>query len=143
MLNFKGIPYRTVWVEYPDIEATCKKIGALPTGVKLNGSPLYTLPVIHDPHTGATISDSALIAEYLYRAYPAKSTLIPAGTQTLQAAFRDVSVAKLTPLWQLALPKMTLILGPRSEEYYRRTKLPISGMTMEEMYPCGEKKNVG
>ncbi|KAJ7192476.1 hypothetical protein B0H12DRAFT_1082684 [Mycena haematopus] len=30
-LNFKRIPYRTVWVEYPEIEARCKEIGAAPT----------------------------------------------------------------------------------------------------------------
>ncbi|KAJ8699426.1 hypothetical protein PTI98_002541 [Pleurotus ostreatus] len=42
-LNIKGIPYQTVWVEYPDIEAVCKKIGASPTGEE---APHYTLPVI-------------------------------------------------------------------------------------------------
>ena len=31
-LNIKNIPYKTVWVEFPDIENLCKKIGAEATG---------------------------------------------------------------------------------------------------------------
>ncbi|KZP02399.1 hypothetical protein FIBSPDRAFT_808778, partial [Athelia psychrophila] len=40
-LNIKGLPYRTVWVEYPDIEQLCKKIGAAKTN---SAAAPYTLP---------------------------------------------------------------------------------------------------
>ena len=31
-LNIKGIPYKTVWVEYPDIEGVLKKLGGGSSG---------------------------------------------------------------------------------------------------------------
>ncbi|KAL0961286.1 hypothetical protein HGRIS_006246 [Hohenbuehelia grisea] len=40
-LNYKGLPFKTVYVEFPDIEKVCKKIGAAPTSLKPNGDPLY------------------------------------------------------------------------------------------------------
>ena len=50
-MNIKGLPYRTVWVEYPDIVAVLEKIGAPPAGKAPDGSPKYTLPAIYDPNT--------------------------------------------------------------------------------------------
>ncbi|KAJ7483558.1 hypothetical protein FB451DRAFT_1234964 [Mycena latifolia] len=50
-LNFKGIPYKTSWVEYPDIEPLSREVGAAPTRNKPDGRPHYTLPMIHDPST--------------------------------------------------------------------------------------------
>ncbi|TBU52346.1 hypothetical protein BD310DRAFT_998700 [Dichomitus squalens] len=55
-LDIKGIPYKTVWVESPDIEPLCKKIGATAAEERRDGTPLYTLPFIHDPNTGAIVS---------------------------------------------------------------------------------------
>ncbi|GAW07249.1 AChain Crystal Structure Of Glutathione Transferase Gstfua3 From Phanerochaete Chrysosporium [Lentinula edodes] len=87
-LNYKGLSYRTEWIEYPDIEALCIKIGAAPTDVKADGiTPDYTLPVIYDPSTDKTISDSFAIALYLDTAYPDTPKLFPPGTQALQEAF--------------------------------------------------------
>jgi hypothetical protein len=51
-LNYKGIPYKTVWLEYEEIEPFSKRLGALPTSNKPDGRPHYTLPMIHDPATG-------------------------------------------------------------------------------------------
>ncbi|EEB92162.1 hypothetical protein MPER_09371 [Moniliophthora perniciosa FA553] len=90
-LGYKGIPFERIWVEMPDIENTCKSIGASPTDKKPDGSPWYTLPVIHDPNTGETISDSFVIMEYLEKTYPSspEKALIPPGTTALQKAFID------------------------------------------------------
>ena len=68
VLNIKRIPYKTVWVEYPDIKPLCLKIGASPAESLPDGSPLYTLPVIYDPNTQTPVSDSAAIARYLDKA---------------------------------------------------------------------------
>ncbi|KAI0682851.1 hypothetical protein BC835DRAFT_807562, partial [Cytidiella melzeri] len=54
-LNYKGIPYRTEWVEYPDIEPLCKKIGGSATAKKEDGRDHYTLPMIYDPSTGEVV----------------------------------------------------------------------------------------
>ena len=89
-LNIKGIPYRTVWVEYPDIKPLCLKIGAAATEKLPDGSPLYTLPVIFDPNTSKAIADSAAIARYLDVTYPTHvPRLIPEDMDALHAAFQD------------------------------------------------------
>jgi len=104
-LNFKGIPHKTIWIEYPDIEPTMRSIGASPTSTKANGKPHYTLPVIVDPSRpspsgGPTVvSESFLIAEYLDEAYPDTRPLFPAGTKALQKLFTDsFTTTMFTPL---------------------------------------------
>jgi len=36
-LNYKRLPYKTVWVEFHEIEPVAKKVGAKPTTAKPNG----------------------------------------------------------------------------------------------------------
>jgi len=36
-LNYKRLPYKTVWVEFHEIEPVAKKVGAKPTRLKPNG----------------------------------------------------------------------------------------------------------
>jgi glutathione S-transferase len=81
VLNYKHIPYRTVWVEYPDIEHLCKAIGAAPT------SGGYTLPVLRDPNTGTVVSDSWAIAKHLDAHFLDRVVIAP-GTDGLQHAFQ-------------------------------------------------------
>ncbi|KAF8498463.1 hypothetical protein BU17DRAFT_72308 [Hysterangium stoloniferum] len=84
VLNYKGITFETVWVEYPDIEPTMRKIGAAPTGSKLDGTPYYTVPA-----ENRRLCDSWTIAIYLDEKYPTEPTLFPAGTHALQALFQE------------------------------------------------------
>ncbi|KAJ7574088.1 hypothetical protein C8J56DRAFT_757479, partial [Mycena floridula] len=84
-LNFKGLQYKTQWVEYCDIEQVSKALGAKPTDIKAR-KPLYTLPMIYDDSTGAMVTDSIAIAEYLDITYPEKSLLMPAGAYNLHMA---------------------------------------------------------
>ncbi|KAK0489657.1 hypothetical protein EDD18DRAFT_1418567 [Armillaria luteobubalina] len=89
-LNIKNLPYQTVYVEIPDVEAFAKEIGAAPTGMWPDGSPKYTIPIIQDHSTGTVISDSPAIAAYLDKTYPSCGpVLIPPGTMVLQLAFAD------------------------------------------------------
>ncbi|KAF8824223.1 hypothetical protein HHX47_DHR8000375 [Lentinula edodes] len=127
-LNYKGLSYRTEWIEYPDIEALCIKIGAAPTDVKADGiTPDYTLPVIYDPSTNKTISDSFAIALYLDTAYPDTPKLFPPGTQAIQEAFMQPAV-----FWKLP--------EGRSQEYFRRTREALYNVTIEEWTPRGDEK---
>ncbi|KAF8509530.1 hypothetical protein BU17DRAFT_70416 [Hysterangium stoloniferum] len=71
VLNYKGIPYNTVWVEYPEIAATMRKIGAAPTSTKPDGSPHYTIPM----GSPTVISDSWKIVEYLEETYPSSGVV--------------------------------------------------------------------
>jgi len=138
-LNIKGVPYKTQWVEYPDIEALAKKINAPATGTKGDGSPMYTLPIINDPNTGKVVSDSFLIAEYLDATYPNGPTLFPAGTKPLVAAFESGVVGALGGVLMLQLAVSCYILNPSSKEYFRRTREAAFGKKIEEFSPASQR----
>ncbi|KAH6897630.1 hypothetical protein BKA70DRAFT_1569965 [Coprinopsis sp. MPI-PUGE-AT-0042] len=75
-LNYKGIPYKTEWVDFPDIRAAYDKIGAKPSP-GFTGEPYYSLPLIKDDSTGVAIGESLTIAKYLDETYPDTPKLIP------------------------------------------------------------------
>jgi len=141
-LNYKGLPYRTEWVEYPDIEALCLKIGAAPGGFKDDGvTPEFTLPVIYDPTTNRAISESFEIAVYLDVTYPSTPRVIPPGMQGLQFAFLRYASNRIGPhLWPFVLHAVFLKLPPgRSQEFYRRTREESEGgKRLEDFAPRGE-----
>ncbi|KAJ7782277.1 hypothetical protein DFH07DRAFT_318531 [Mycena maculata] len=141
-LNLKGLKYKTVWVEYPDIADLCKRIGAAPSMIRKNGSPYYSLPVIEDPNTGTVLSDSPLIAEYLDAAYPDTHRLIPPGTRTLQKSFSAAYDDATDPVVSFIVPAVARILRPRSEEYFIRTREADFGKKLTEMEPTGEEYDV-
>lgn len=64
-LNIKGLTYRTVWVQMPDIEPACKEIGAKLTETKRDGTSVPTFPAIVVYETNTVVSDSLEIARYL------------------------------------------------------------------------------
>lgn len=66
---YKGIPYKTEWLEYPDIEGKLKELGISLTSIKQDGQPFYPLPAIFDPNTSTGIADSYSIARYLDKTY--------------------------------------------------------------------------
>ncbi|KAF9067622.1 hypothetical protein BDP27DRAFT_1448928 [Rhodocollybia butyracea] len=103
-----------------------KKLGAHPTGLKPDGSPMYTLPVIHDDSTGALISDSALIAEYLDKTYPT-----------------EMIGSKTAPFALLLLPQMIreVVNGP-SAEYVTRNYLPRFGISSFATWTMSEEQRV-
>ncbi|KAK0203279.1 hypothetical protein DFS33DRAFT_1346383 [Desarmillaria ectypa] len=140
-LNFKGIPYCTEWVEYPDIEGLYKKLNVPASATKQDGvTPYYTLPLLHDSSTGVTISDSAAIVEYLEATYPDTPCLIPPGTRTLHAAFTTAFESQMKAIAPFSIPAVNTILNPRSEAFYRKTREESSGVTIEEMNPLGERR---
>ncbi|EEB93892.1 hypothetical protein MPER_07394 [Moniliophthora perniciosa FA553] len=109
-LNYKGLEYQTKWIEFPDIESTCKKLGVPPTKTRRDGSPWYTLPAIYDPSTGVALVDSLRIAEYLEKQYPDKPSLIPSGTLALHTAFNEAA--------EFLTRKWTMELGMPLDEFY-------------------------
>lgn len=137
-MNYKGIPYKTEWVEYPDIEETLKKLGGVPTSKKADGRDHYTLPAIHDPTTGKIVTDSMNIAAYLDKEYPDTPSLLPKGTRAatelLNSHFKSTVLTKLSPLM---LPPCCATLNPRSAEYFRRTREKSYGKKLEEFTPPG------
>ena len=137
-LNFKGIPYKTEWVEYPDIEPLCKKLGIPPTYKKADGKDHYTLPAIHDPSTGAYVSNSILIAEYLEKTYPGTPQVFPHNTLALQTTFGQAFGDSISALWNFIVPAVYVKLNPQSQEYFRSTREESFGKAMEDITPKGE-----
>ncbi|KAI0050996.1 hypothetical protein FA95DRAFT_420600 [Auriscalpium vulgare] len=133
-LHIKGLAYKVIWVEYPDIASTMQKIGAAPTGTR-DGQALYTCPAIHDPTTGATLSDSAKIVQYLDKQYPETPQLLPAHSRALQLAFLETfSPTRLRPpVLRLVLLNTMKQLHPESAVFFRRTREAMQGKPMEEI----------
>lgn len=126
-LNIKGLPYQTIWVEFPDIERLYEELNLKPASTT---EPFYTLPVIHDPSTNKTISDSVEIAHYLDATYPSTTQLFPPGSEALQVLdFRTAFGPSLGPIIR---PATCAILNPVSEAYYRRKKVADAGKMSEE-----------
>jgi len=140
VLNYKGIPYRTEWVEYPDIAPLSKKLGINPTSQNEDGSPAYTLPAIHDPSTGTYIADSIVIAEYLEKTYPDTPSVFPNGTIGLQKAFGPSFFKAINAAWPFILPYVSSKLNPRSDEYFRRTREIAYGKKLEDVVPTGNTR---
>lgn len=133
-MNIKGLLYKTEWVEAPDIESLCLKIGALPTSKKPDGRPLYTLPVIYDPFTKRAISESAAIAKYLDITYPTTPVLFPPGTDALQAVFLSIVGETVSyPLLMIAVARTSAALSLRSAAHFRGEKEGDLKKPLEEL----------
>jgi glutathione S-transferase len=141
VLNFKGISYQTVWVEGSKIESVCKRIGANPTSRNSDGSPCYTVPVIHDPNTDRIVSDSAVIAEYLDITYPGTPAVFPDGSKALQMAFQYAfRQATLMPLVLILSMACMRVLDTENQLWYRKGREEWLGLKLEDMSPPGEKR---
>lgn len=134
-LNIKGIPYKTVWVEHPDIAETAKKIGAAPTTKTPAGEPMYTLPMIYDLKTKTAVSESLAIARYLDATYPSYGPrIVPEHAAGVQGALANTFFFSFVKsILPNLFPSIATQLGPRGEEYYRRTHPPwFGGKTLED-----------
>lgn len=133
-LNYKNLKYKTEWIEYPDIEAHCKKIGAPPTDKKADGRDHYTLPVIYDPSTKAVVADSIAIVKYLDTAYPDTPQLFPDGTDAFQTAYNMlIRPTVIMPMLNIIVCRICGILNPPSAEYFRKTREVQFGKKLEEL----------
>lgn len=133
-MNYKGIPYKTEWVEYPDIESLCLKFGAPPTSKKQDGRPHYTLPMIYDPSTKTAVVDSPNIAKYLDTTYPETPSLFPEGTVALQTAFLEgIWPTVGYPLFMNIIHRVCTSLNQPSQVYFRETREEMFGKKLEEL----------
>jgi len=123
-LNYKGLPYHTEWIEYPDIKSHCIDIGASPSEIEPSGEPYYSLPVIYDPNTSETITDSFQIALYLDRQYPEMPKLFPVpNTESLSYGFLTAMGKNFrAPLYPMILAGVCECLNERSAVYFRETR---------------------
>jgi glutathione S-transferase len=89
-LNFKQTPYKTTWVQLPDIPYVRKSLSIPACRKFADGTDFHTLPILVDPATGRKLGDSFDIAVYLQKQYPTSGgNLFPA--QTLDYVFKPES----------------------------------------------------
>ncbi|KAJ2932368.1 hypothetical protein H1R20_g4686, partial [Candolleomyces eurysporus] len=142
VLNLKGLDYRTVWIEYPDIAQLYQQLG-IPSRENRDGKPLYGLPVIYDPSTSRYIGDSLIIAQYLEDTYPSTISppLFPIGSRGLQAMFIDIFIQTISdPLHSITSEFAMRQLPPRSSQYYRSRREARYGCRLEDIAPVGTER---
>ncbi|KAL8851802.1 MAG: hypothetical protein Q9221_003316 [Calogaya cf. arnoldii] len=115
VLNFKSIPYKTHWLELPDIAPHLKSLGVppkpegtpytIPT-ILTQSPPPYTIPTIHLPSSGSQseneyIVDSKVIAHALEARYPDPPLHLDAP-----------QLAKAEELWSQASKALLGVFGP-------------------------------
>ncbi|KAJ7053898.1 hypothetical protein C8F01DRAFT_1374811 [Mycena amicta] len=115
-LNYKGLSFKTIWVDLSELQSLYKKLGAKSTA---EAGVRYTVPVIHDTNNGIAISNSLDIALYLDAAYPQTPRLIPHGTGPLHAVLTNAhGTAVATPLAAFTFPASYPHLNPPSQQYF-------------------------
>ncbi|KAI1384198.1 putative glutathione S-transferase [Hypoxylon trugodes] len=125
-LNYKGIPYKTEWIEYPDIKPTFQD--------HVPKADQYTVPTIILPD-GTWVTDSAKIAEVLESRYPEKklfldSQYVPKVASVFPEIFGAAGVNYLPLIFKR-------IISPGSEAHFRTTREAAVGMTLEEFSKLG------
>lgn len=115
-----------MWVEFPDIEPLCKKLGAVATETHADGTPEYTLPVIYDPNTKTVVLDSGAIVRYLDKTYPDTPTLVPAEADALITAFEEAWWGAFSPTtrsyYPIIVPAVYRAMREASKPYFYETR---------------------
>lgn len=139
-LNYKGIPYDTEWIEFPDIAPKSKALGIPPGETDHLGNPQYCVPAIWDPTTQTGISNSYEIAKYLDRAYPNTPPVIFDGIDE----WYDEIVAiprTVKSMARFVVPLMyEQVLNEASRPYFKKTREEAFGCTLDELKPQNEEE---
>ncbi|KAK6849994.1 Thioredoxin-like protein [Apiospora arundinis] len=122
MLNFKGVDYKTEWLEYPEVKTRLEKHITLPADKQL-----YTIPTVILPD-GTYLEDSLAIAHKLEELYP-EPKLAGIETPTWDRLARDLLpglMGDLRPVYFSRLPER--VLNEASREYWQTTRKEFLGI---------------
>lgn len=138
-LNFKGIPYKTQWVEYPDIAPTFKSYGIPKNEGAGSYSTDYSCPAAKFPD-GSYVMDSRKIAEGLEKLKPEPSLHMGDGKtiDKVQGTVLEV-FGHLRPIAMVRIPER--LLNPRSAEYFEETRAQRFGMSLKDLSQSDKAKN--
>ena len=126
ILNLKGIPYKTVWLEYPDIAPTLKSLGVPPS--EPPDTP-YTSPTICI--SGKYVMDSPKIADALEKEYPSPSLHLDSAILKKVDELFPQCLMTLVPVFMPRVPRA--MLSPASAEYFSRTTAERFGMDLSQL----------
>ncbi|PPR05024.1 hypothetical protein CVT24_010217 [Panaeolus cyanescens] len=139
-LNYKGIPYKTEWFEFVDIQSHCESLSIVPKSRRSNGELYYSLPAIWDTTTGVKMCESLEILEYLEKTYPDQPTLFPGNTKGLQLAFQEgIMHTGFSALFPFIIPDEIPVFSPRSREFFVSSREQYMGIALKDMKPTGER----
>ncbi|EGR52654.1 uncharacterized protein TRIREDRAFT_53153, partial [Trichoderma reesei QM6a] len=131
MLNYKRIPYTTVFLEMPDIEPTLRELGLPPHDPASGNKSNYTVPAIQHLPTNSYIMDSKTIAEFLESTYPDPPLQL---TSELGHEIELQLRTLIAPtLYRSIMPREVKLLSPRAQEYFRRTREAQLGKRLEDL----------
>ncbi|KZV63657.1 hypothetical protein PENSPDRAFT_657117 [Peniophora sp. CONT] len=135
-LNYKGLPYKTTYINFVDLKPTFQAAGIPPSS-----GDAYTVPAIFDPATGQAVSDSFCIAEYLDAQYPDTPPLLPPSTRDAQITFeKTVRQPFAFTLFPLILLEIYSAVEEKDKPYFRRTREALFGGPLESIVPTGSKR---
>ncbi|KZT62346.1 hypothetical protein CALCODRAFT_479237 [Calocera cornea HHB12733] len=130
-LRYKGIPFETVWLTYPDIKPT---IGAYCQ----QDRDAPELPTIR--HGSTWVYESWQIIQYLEKAYPDTPSLLYPSLPAVGFFEKYYTTVLFGSTRRHLLPKIPAIMDPRGAEYFARTRRERLGMPLEQY---GEGSSVG
>ena len=126
VLNLKGIPYKTEWLEYPVIAPTLESFGIPPNGP--SAMP-YTCPTIRI--SDQYVMDSRKIADVLEKEHPSPSLHLDSPVLKQVEELSPQCTMALAPVFLPRIPRCAL--NPSSAEYFNRTRTTRYGMTLPEL----------
>ncbi|KAM0254308.1 hypothetical protein ACHAQJ_006949 [Trichoderma viride] len=130
VLNYKNIPYRTQWIEYPDIAPTFASYG-IPPNPASTKEAAYTVPVVKFPN-GDYLMQSYAIAQKLEDLWPEPSLHLDSDSYEKAVAVLSKIGPALAPEMRPWTPRN--ILNPASIEYFERTRKAQFGMSLADLH---------
>jgi len=125
VLNYKSIPYKTEWTEYPDLKPKFEKFGIPPNET----GTAYSSPTIRLPD-GSYVMDSRRIADALERLHPNPPLHLDS---PYQSRIESLIGQILTPIRAVFVPLVPKVfLNPASQAYFIPTREKAVGMGLEE-----------
>lgn len=149
-MNIKGLQHETQWLNYAKLEHQLQERNATPTRFLPDGTPVYTVPTIHDHSTNTTISDSQQILHYLDDAYPDTPKLCTSPypyDDFIKAAFEStwslpLSTVLLKGIWGLMVPITVANLDEASGMKYKQRYEAKSGAKFESLLEGSKQREL-
>ncbi|KAH0841280.1 hypothetical protein AYO21_04880 [Fonsecaea monophora] len=126
VLNYKGIPYKTEWVEYPDLKPTFTKFGIPPN---TNQPWEYTSPAVRLP-SGEYVMESRAIVDKLEKLYPSPPLYLDSPYLARVEQLLPKVATAFRPIFMPGVPKT--FLNPPSYAYFVASREKSVGMTLDE-----------
>src|ERR1700742_210012 len=118
----RQIPFRTQWIDYPDIQPVREELGVCPTTPPyLTDGNIHTVPTILDPSNGKAVTDSDNIFIYLserFVAGPSHPAVAPASAEH-QEIVNKLLKGISNPLFGIVFPVTFEQITLRGKEYVR------------------------